>query len=76
VVYREDAARIKSGEEPENWAYFRKIAIAMTVARADTESKDSIKSRGKQMAWSDEYFKRLLFHSSCVSEVQAAASSV
>jgi predicted transposase YbfD/YdcC len=67
VVYREDGARIKSGEGPENWAYFRKIA--MTVARADTESKDSIKSRVKQMAWSDECFERLLFHSSFASEV-------
>jgi hypothetical protein len=48
----------------------------MTVARADTESKDSIKSRVKQMAWSDEYFEWLLFHSSFVSEVEATASSV
>jgi predicted transposase YbfD/YdcC len=71
VVYREDAARIKSGEAPENWAYFRKIA--MTVARADTESKDSIKSRVKQMAWSDEYFEGLLFHSSFASEPSSKA---
>jgi predicted transposase YbfD/YdcC len=73
VVYREDAARIKSGEAPGNWVYFRKIA--MTVARADTESKDSIKSRVKQMAWSDEYFERLLFHSSFTSEPSSEALS-
>jgi hypothetical protein len=66
VVYREDGARIKSGEAPENRAYFRKIG--MTVARADSESKDSVKSRVKQMAWSDDYFERLLFHSSFTSE--------
>ena len=52
VAYREDGARIKSGEGRENWASFRKIA--MTVAKADKESKDSIKSRVKQMAWSDD----------------------
>jgi predicted transposase YbfD/YdcC len=73
VVYREDAARIRSGEAPENWAYFRKIAL--TVARADTESKDSVKSRVKQMAWSDAYFERLLFHSSFVAETLPEATS-
>jgi hypothetical protein len=71
VTYREDAARIKSGEGPENWAYFRKIGL--TVARADRESKDSVKSRVKQMAWSEEYLERLLFHSSFASEAPAEA---
>jgi hypothetical protein len=73
VVFREDAARIKSGEAPENWAYFRKIAL--TVARADKGSKDSVKSRVKQMAWSDAYFERLLFHSSFASETPPDAVS-
>jgi len=62
VTFREDASRIKSGCAPENWACFRKIA--MTVARSDKESKKSMKSRVKQMAWSDEYLERLLFKSS------------
>ncbi|MDR2738531.1 MAG: hypothetical protein LBB68_01685, partial [Treponema sp.] len=55
---------------PENWAYFRKmaVAVAVAVARADTESKDSVKSRVKQMAWSDGYFERLPFHSPFASE--------
>jgi hypothetical protein len=61
-VYREDAARIKSGNAPEHWAYFRKRALR--VACADEQSKESMKSRVKQMAWSDEYFERLLFHPS------------
>jgi predicted transposase YbfD/YdcC len=73
VAYREDGARIKTGEGPENWSYFRKIA--MTVARADRGSKDSVKSRVKQMAWSDDYLERLLFHSSFVSEVPAVMPS-
>ncbi|MDR3174444.1 MAG: ISAs1 family transposase, partial [Treponema sp.] len=73
VAYREDGARIKTGEAPENWAYFRKIA--MTVARADKESMDSVKSRVKQMAWSDDYLERLLFHSSFASEVPPATPS-
>jgi hypothetical protein len=38
------------------------------AARADEESKDSMKSRVKQMAWSDEYFERLLFYTSFASE--------
>jgi predicted transposase YbfD/YdcC len=73
VAYREDGGRIKSGEGAENWGYFRKIA--MTVARADRGSKDSVKSRVKQMAWSDEYLERLLFHSSFVSEAETTTSS-
>jgi predicted transposase YbfD/YdcC len=73
VAYREDGARIKSGEGPENWAYFRKIA--MTVARSDQESKDSVKSRVKQMAWSDDYLERLLFHSSFAPEVPTGTPS-
>ena len=66
VVFREDASRIKTGCAPENWACFRKIAL--TVARSDKQSTDSVKSRVKQMAWSDEYLERLLFHSSFASE--------
>jgi hypothetical protein len=73
VAYREDGARIKTGKPPENWAYFQKIA--MTVARADKESTDSVKSRVKQMAWSDDYLERLLFHSSFASEVPLATPS-
>jgi hypothetical protein len=57
----------------ENWGYFRKIA--MTVAKADKESKDSVKSRVKQMAWSDDYLERLLFHSSFACEVPTETSS-
>ena len=66
VTFREDASRIKTGCGPENWNCFRKIA--MTVARSDKESKKSVKSRVKQMAWSDDYLERLLFRSSFGSE--------
>jgi len=66
VAFREDACRIKTGAAPENWAWFRKIA--MTVARSDKQSADSVKKRVKQMAWSDEYLEHLLFHSSFASE--------
>jgi hypothetical protein len=61
----------KCGNAPENWACFRKTAL--TVARTDKESKDSVKSRMKQMAWSDDYFKRPLFHSSFASETLSKA---
>jgi hypothetical protein len=73
VAFREDGVRIKSGEAPENWAYFRKIAL--TAARADIGSKDSVKSRVKQTAWSDAYFERMLFHSSFASETPPKALS-
>ena len=65
VAFREDASRIKTGCSPENWACFRKIAL--TVARSDTQSKKSMKSKVKQMAWSDDYLERLLFRSSFAS---------
>jgi hypothetical protein len=73
VAYWEDGARIKSGEGPENGGYFRKIT--MTVARADRESKDRVKSRVKQMALSDAYLERRLFHSSFASETGAGGPS-
>jgi uncharacterized protein YaeQ len=66
VTFREDASRIKTGCSLENWASFRKIAL--TVARSDKESTGKVKSRVKQIAWSDEYFERLLFQSSFASE--------
>jgi uncharacterized protein YecE (DUF72 family) len=74
LTYREDAARIKNGEGPENWAYFR--TIGMTVVWADRESEDSmdsIKSHVKQMAWSDDKLKWLLFHSSFISKAPLEA---
>jgi REP element-mobilizing transposase RayT len=43
VAFREDACRIKNGNAPENMAFIRKIAL--TLARSDTESKSSVKSR-------------------------------
>jgi hypothetical protein len=47
-------------------AFIRKIAL--TLARSDTESKSSVKGRIKQLAWSDEYLERQLFHSVFASE--------
>jgi predicted transposase YbfD/YdcC len=66
VAFREDACRIKTGSAPENLACFRKIAL--TVARSDKQSSNSVKKRVKQMAWSDEYLEQLLFRSSFASE--------
>jgi predicted transposase YbfD/YdcC len=47
AAFREDACRIKTGCSPENWACFRKIAL--TAARSDKNSTDSVKSRVKQI---------------------------
>jgi hypothetical protein len=73
VAYRENGARIKTGEGPENRAYFRKIA--KTVARADKESTDSVKRRVKQMALANDYLERLLSRSSFASGVPPATPS-
>jgi hypothetical protein len=47
-------------------AILRKLAL--TVARADTETKSSIIGRRKQIAWSNEYLEKLLFQSQLASE--------
>jgi predicted transposase YbfD/YdcC len=65
VAFGEDACRIRSGKGPENMAVIRKIAL--TIARADTETKSSIASRIKQMAWSESYLEQLLFASRLAS---------
>jgi predicted transposase YbfD/YdcC len=61
VVYHEDACRIKKDKGPENMNIIRKIA--MTMARADKESKSSLIGRVRMMAWGQEYLERLLFYS-------------
>ena len=66
VAFREDASRIKAACAAENFACFRKIAL--TVARSDKESTNSVRKRVKQMAWSDGYLEQLLFRSSFTSE--------
>jgi predicted transposase YbfD/YdcC len=71
VAFGEDACRIKSGNGPENMAFIRKIALSL--ARSDTDSKRSIASRIKQMAWSEPYLERLLFQSGFVDQTKASA---
>jgi predicted transposase YbfD/YdcC len=67
VAFREDACQISRGSSPENMGSIRKLA--MTLARSDVESKLSIRKRLKKLAWSDEYFERLLFHSVFASDI-------
>jgi predicted transposase YbfD/YdcC len=66
VGFGEDDSRLRKDHGPGNMAIMRKLAL--TVARADTETKSSIIGRRKQMAWSDEYLERLLFQSQLASE--------
>jgi hypothetical protein len=61
--------RIKKDNGPENMAFIRKIAL--TVARSDRETKSSVASRIKQMAWSDDYREKLLFNSEFALEKTA-----
>jgi predicted transposase YbfD/YdcC len=72
VAFGEDACRIKSGNAPENLTFIRKTALSL--ARSDTQSKRSIASRIKQMAWSNEYLEQLLFQSGLVDQTEVSAS--
>jgi predicted transposase YbfD/YdcC len=67
VAFREDACRISRGFSPQTLGSIRKLA--MTLVRSDVESKLSIRKRLKKLAWSDEYFEQLLFHSVFASEL-------
>ncbi|MHC6203787.1 hypothetical protein ACYULU_11400 [Breznakiellaceae bacterium SP9] len=42
-------------------AFIRKIAL--TLARADQESKSSMVGRLKQIGWDNDYLERMLFNS-------------
>jgi predicted transposase YbfD/YdcC len=65
VSFGEDGSRLRKDKGPENMAILRKVAL--TAARADTETKNSIIGRRKQTAWSHEYREQLLFQSSFAS---------
>jgi predicted transposase YbfD/YdcC len=69
VAFREDASRVHAGFAPENLNSFRKMA--MTLVRRDVSSKFSIRKRLKMLAWSDEYFEKVLFMPPLVSEPRA-----
>jgi hypothetical protein len=61
AAFGEDACRIKSGNAPEKMTFIRKIALSLP--QSDTESKRSVASRIKHMAWPEEYLEHLLFQS-------------
>jgi hypothetical protein len=67
VAFREDARPVSHGFSPENPGGIRKLA--MTLVRSDEGSKPSIRKRLKKLAWSEEYFEQLLFHSVFASEL-------
>ena len=66
VAFGEDGSRLRKDHGPENMAILRKLAL--TVARADTETKRSIIGRRKQFAWSDEYLEQILFQTDLASD--------
>lgn len=57
VVFREDQARTRTGNAPENLATARKLALQMLNQVSD---KESIKNRRKTAGWDDEYLKSIL----------------
>jgi predicted transposase YbfD/YdcC len=61
VAFGEDGSRLRKDQGPENMAILRKPAL--TVARAEAETKIGIIGRREQMAWSNEYLEHLLFQS-------------
>jgi hypothetical protein len=61
VAFREDACRIRKDNGPENMAFIRKIAL--TLARADQESKSSMVGHIKEPGWDNDYLERMLFNS-------------
>jgi predicted transposase YbfD/YdcC len=66
VAFGEDASRLSKDKGPENMAILRKLAL--TLARADTETKSSVIGRRKQIAWSNDYLEKLLFQSPFASD--------
>lgn len=57
VVFREDTARIKTGNAPQNLATARKLTLQMLNQLPDQES---IKNRRKMAGWDDNYLKDIL----------------
>jgi hypothetical protein len=61
VAFREDTYRIRKDKRPENMAFIRRIAL--TLARSDQESKNSMVGRSKELGWDNDYLERMLFNS-------------
>jgi predicted transposase YbfD/YdcC len=72
VAFGEDDCRIQSGNAPENMAFIRKMALSL--ARSDRESKRSMTSRIKQMAWSEAYLEHLLFQTEFADQTGASSA--
>lgn len=57
VVFKEDTARTKTDNAPQNLATARKLALQMLNQLPD---KESIKNRRKMAGWDDNYLKDIL----------------
>jgi predicted transposase YbfD/YdcC len=68
VAFGEDACWIKSSNAPLDLAFMRKIALSLT--RSDSRSNRSIRSRIKEMAWTDEYLEQWLFQSGFTNQTE------
>jgi hypothetical protein len=63
VTLGEDGSRPRKDDGPENMTILRKVAL--TAARADTETKSGIIGRREQMAWSNEYLEHIYMGRTC-----------
>jgi uncharacterized protein YaeQ len=72
AAFGEDACRIKNGNAPLDLAFMRKIALSL--ARSDSRSNRNIKSRIKEMGWSDQYLEQLLFQSGFAAQTEPPAA--
>ncbi len=57
VVFREDMARTRHGNAPQNMATARKIALQLL---AQVQDKQSMKNRRKMAGWDDDYLLEVL----------------
>ena len=60
VTLDEDLARNRKDNAPANLAVLRRLAL--NVARADTDTKTSLRLKLKRAGWNDSYLFEMLAH--------------
>ncbi len=58
VIFDEDRCRVREGHAAENLAALRRIAL--NLARAETDTKISMRRKRKRAAWDDSYMAKLM----------------
>ncbi len=58
VIFDEDRCRVREGHAAENLAALRRLAL--NIARAETDTKISMRRKRKRAAWDDSYMAKLM----------------